>query len=60
MTYRNYILANRINDSAEAWKTYNEKYNSAFGHMSERMKEQHLNVTYKYRFAIQMKGDSLC
>lgn len=53
MTYRHYIMKNRIKDSKEAYADYQSKYNTQWVAMSEPLREQHISVTYKYRFAIQ-------
>ena len=53
MTYKYYILKNRIADSIEAYTEYNERYNSVYRVMSETMKAQYIDQTYRYRFAIQ-------
>lgn len=53
MTYKHYIMTNRIKDSKDAYKNYLESESNIFRAMSDTMKAQHVNVTYKFRFAIQ-------
>jgi len=51
--YKHYILANRIPDSKSAYETYLRKYTTSFKGMSPALIAQQIEVTYKYRFAIQ-------
>jgi len=53
MTYKYYILLNGLRDSKAAYREYLEKYHSLFKNMPEKMKTQHVNATYMYRFSIQ-------
>lgn len=52
-SYKHYILANRIPDSKAAYETYLRQYTTTFNGMSQAMIIQHVEVSYKYRFAIQ-------
>lgn len=52
-SYKHYILANRIPDSKVAYETYLRQYTTTFNGMSQAMIIQHIEVSYKYRFAIQ-------
>lgn len=53
MTYKHYIIKNKLTDSPQAWREYNEKYHKLFKAMPEKMKKQQLNATYILRFTIQ-------
>ena len=52
-SYKHYILANKIKDSKEAYREYLEMASPIFRLMNDKMKEQHIEKTYLYRFTIQ-------
>jgi hypothetical protein len=53
ITYRHYLEYYAVADSKAAWRRWNEKYNKAYQSMSEPMRAQHLEATWKTRFMIQ-------
>lgn len=53
MTYRHYILKNGLKDSKKTYREYLEKHMPLMQYMSEKMKEQQVEKTFVYRFAVQ-------
>lgn len=53
MTYKYFILKNRLNDSKESYEQYLSIYHSGWSHMKESWKKQFVQVNFKFRFAIQ-------
>lgn len=53
MTYRHYILKNKLTDSKESYREYCEKFHSTWNCMKPGMQEQFIEVNFKFRFAIQ-------
>lgn len=53
MTYRYYIMKNKLNDSKESFREYCEKYHTTWNCMGEGMKNQFVDMNYKFRFCIQ-------
>lgn len=52
-SYKHYILANRIKDSKDAFRAYLEIASPIYKAMNDKMKAQHVEKTYIYRFTIQ-------
>ena len=53
MTYKYYMMKNKLNDSKETFTEYCEKYHSTWNSMKPGMQKQFVEVNYKFRFAIQ-------
>ena len=53
MTYKYYMMKNKLNDSKETFREYCENYHSTWNYMNPGMKKQFVEVNYKFRFAIQ-------
>ena len=53
MTYKYYMMKNKLKDSKESFREYCEKYHSTWNHMNPGMKNQFVEVNYKFRYAIQ-------
>ena len=53
MTYKYYMMKNKLNDSKETFSEYCEKYHSTWDSMNHGMQEQFVESNYKLRFAIQ-------
>ena len=53
MTYKYYIMKNKLNDCKETFREYCEKYHSTWDSMNLGMQEQFVESNYKLRFAIQ-------
>ena len=52
MTYKYYMMKNKLNDSKETFTEYCEKYHSTWNSMNPGMQKQFVEVNYKFRFAI--------
>ena len=53
MTYKYYMMKNKLNDSKETFREYCERYHSTWDSMNPGMQKQFVEVNYKFRFAIQ-------
>ena len=53
MTYKYYMMKNKLNDSKETFREYCENYHSTWDSMNPDMQKQFVEVNYKFRFAIQ-------
>ena len=53
MTYKYYMMKNKMNDSKETFREYCENYHSTWDSMNPGMQEQFVEVNYKFRCAIQ-------
>lgn len=53
MTYKYFLLMNKLNDSKEIYREYCEKYHSTWDSMNPGMQDQFVSVNYHFRFAIQ-------
>ena len=53
MTYKYYMMKNKLNDSKETFREYCEKYHSTWNSMNPGMQKQFVESNFKLRFAIQ-------
>ena len=53
MTYKYYMMKNKLNDSKETFREYCEKYHTTWDSMNPGMRKQFVEINYKLRFAIQ-------
>ena len=50
MTYKEFLFRNGLPDCMGSYREYLEKHNNLFHAMPDKMKQQTVFVTYKYRF----------
>ena len=53
MTYKYYMMKNKLNDGKETFREYCERYHSTWDSMNPGMQEQFVESNYKLRFTIQ-------
>lgn len=50
ITYKHFLMQNKLPDSRDTYWKYLEQYHTQWNKMPEGMKQQTIDVTYKYRF----------
>lgn len=53
MTYKYYIIKNRLADNMESYTAYCNKYMTLLKGMNEKMKTQIIEANYRMRFVAQ-------